>query len=84
MFNFEIRFIFIEEQYNGMLINDNPHPYCFLMSVYNTNKDKLYSTGERIYTWDRNRFSWYVISVTGGGQRYQLNENGYKYCYIGF
>lgn len=85
MFDFKIRFIFIEKQSEGMIISEYPNAVCFLMSVYDTNKDMLFSGGQRIYTWDRNRFSWYVINVAGGSARnYQLNEKNIKYCYIAF
>ena len=85
MFDFEIRFIFIENQGEGMIISEYPHARRFLMSVYNINKDGLFSGGQRIYTWDRNRFSWYVINMAAGSASdYQLNQSNIKYCYIAF
>ena len=68
-----------------MIICEYPNAIRFLMSVYNVNKERLYSGGQRIYTWGRNRFSWYVINVAGGSASgYQLNEKNKKYCYIAF
>ena len=83
MFDFEIHFIFIENYVEGMVISEKPSVLYFLMSVYDVKKDNLSSPRKRIYTWDRNRFSWY-IKDTSGGARYQLNEKGTKYCYIAF
>ena len=49
------------------------------MSAYATQKDDLYN-GERYYTWNNNRFSWYTAS----GYLGQLNDAGRRYCYIAF
>ena len=49
------------------------------MSVYDTEKDEMYN-GNRYYTWNNNRFSWYSAS----GYSAQLNDKGKKYCYIAF
>ena len=83
MFDFEIHFIFIESWDYGMLTDSYPTSNCFLMSVYNTSVDRLYSTEKRIYTWDRNSFSWYVTSDVGAPEL-QLNSAEGKYCYIAF
>ena len=82
MFDFEIHFIFIENYVEGMMISEKPSALYFLMSVYDVKKDYLSSPRKRIYTWDRNRFSWYIKDISGA--RYQLNEKGMKYCYIAF
>ena len=66
-----------------MLTDGYPTSSCFLMSVYNASVDRLYSTDERIYTWDRNSFSWYVTSDIGADES-QLNTANMKYCYIAF
>lgn len=80
MFDFQIRFIFIEEAYNGMVSSGNGlTPYQFLMSVYDTEKDEMYQ-GNRYYTWNNNRFSWYSAL----GYTPQLNYGNRKYYYIGF
>ena len=63
-------------------MSGSPSASRFLMSVYNISKDQLYSSGERIYTWDRNKFSWYALYVSSA--TYQLNKSGQKYCYITF
>lgn len=68
-----------------MITSEHPNATRFLMSVYNTNEDGLFSGGQRIYTWDRNRFSWYVINIAAGSAYvYQLNEKNIEYCYIAF
>ena len=80
MFNFKIHFIFIEEAYNGMTSRGSGIAIDqFLMSVYDTEKDEMYS-GDRYYTWNNNRFSWY----SKAGYTYQLNYADRKYCYIAF
>ena len=80
MFEFPVHFIFIEEAVNGMVNRGNGlTEYQFLMSVYATQRDELYN-GERYYTWNNNRFSWYTES----GYLGQLNDAQRKYCYIAF
>ena len=83
MFDFEIHFIFIESWDYGMLNDGYLNASSFLMSVYNTSADELYSPDKRVYTWDRNSFSWYVTNDVGAPDL-QLNTAAMKYCYIAF
>ena len=83
MFDFEIHFIFIESYNYGMLDDGFLKESYFLMSVYNTSCDDFSRPDARVYTWDRNRFSWYVTSAVGAPDL-QLNTAAMKYCYIAF
>lgn len=76
MFDFKIRFIFIEETLNGMRGNNSS---AFLMSVYGTEGEEL-NSGRRYFTWNNNSFSWYSTI----GYVNQLNYLNRKYCYVAF
>ena len=81
MFDFAIHFILIEEADNGMVDNINRlSPSQFLMSVRATQRDEMYDSKGRYYTWNNNRFSWF----TGEGKIPQLNNTSIKYYYVAF